>query len=91
MVDEQGVVLVAEAQELETVLWRALVSRLSDEDKTLFALYQLLFLYEKLTSGRMVVGELLTADELRANMTKTLDQARMEVSRLRLESSVSSQ
>ena len=81
--------MVLEAQELETVLWRGLLSRLSNEDKTLLALYHLLFVYEKLMAGQMVVGPLMTADELNVAMKKTLDQARNEVRRLGL-SSVSS-
>ena len=78
--------MVLEAQELEMVLWRGLLNRLSAEDKTLFALYHLLFVYEKLMAGQLVPGPLMTADELRANMKKTLDQVRNEVSRLGLAS-----
>src|SRR5690606_35594663 len=53
-------------------------------------LYHLLFVYEKLMVGQMDVGPLMTGDELHAAMKKTLDQARLEVSRLKAQSSVSS-
>lgn len=82
--------MVLEAQALETALWRGLLSRLSAQDKTIFALYHLLFVYEKLMAGQMALGPLMTEEELRVTMKKTLDQARFEVSRLGLESSVSS-
>ena len=88
-VDEQELQMVVKAQALEMALWRGLMIRLSAEDKALFALYHLLFVYEKLMAGQMVLGPLMTNAELRDAMKKTLDQARFEVCRLGLESSVS--
>jgi hypothetical protein len=78
--------MITAARELEQVLWKAVLARLSDEGQVLLAFYQLLFTYEKLVGGRLTPGPLMEMNEIRESMKKTLDQATFEAKRIGLSS-----
>lgn len=84
----QDSAMVREAQDLQVVLWQQTLKRLDGTGQRIFALYGLLFVYEKIVAGQLTPGPAMEIDEIRKSMKKTLDQARSELTALGLDTSV---
>ena len=79
--------MVNEAQGLQLILWQQVLKRLDPIGQKLFALYGLLFVYEKIIAGQLVPGPSMVLDEIRQAMRKSLDRAHLELASLGLVSS----
>jgi len=83
--------MVRLSQELQPVLWREVLARLDDTGQRLYAMQQLLFIYEKLVHGQLKPGPVIELADVREHMKKTLNQAVTECNRLGLMSVSSAQ